>query len=80
MILRLRQACCATQLIPAARLRAAEEAVQQFGGGGGGGSKGKGKGKKRKREPTISVAEAKVSGWGVYCYDFLLLPITPYYS
>ena len=73
MILRLRQACCATQLIPAARLRAAEEAVQQFGGGGGGGSKGKGKGKgkKRKREPTISVAEAKVSGWGVYCYDFL---------
>ena len=21
----------------------------------------------------------KVSGWGVYCYDFLLLPITSYY-
>ena len=22
----------------------------------------------------------KVSGWGVCCYDFLSLPITPYYS
>ena len=22
---------------------------------------------------------AKVCGWGVYCYDFLLLPITSYY-
>ena len=22
----------------------------------------------------------EVSGWGVYCYDFLLLPITSYYS
>ena len=22
-------------------------------------------------------AKAKVSGWGVYCYDFLLLPVAP---
>ena len=26
------------------------------------------------------TSAAKVGGWGVYCYDFLLLPITFYYS
>jgi hypothetical protein len=32
------------------------------------------------REVDLLIDEAKVSGWGVYCCDFLLLPITSYYS
>ena len=31
------------------------------------------------REVDLLIDEAKVSGWGVYCCDFLLLPITSYY-
>ena len=29
---------------------------------------------------TLSLNSSKVCGWGVYCYDFLLLPSTSYYS
>ena len=28
----------------------------------------------------VMAMAAEVGGWGVYCYDFLLLPITSYYS
>ena len=29
---------------------------------------------------TPERASTQVSGWGAYCYDFLLLPVTSYYS
>ena len=57
VILRLRQACCATELIPSERLAAAQEIIRELDGavGGSGDGSGKnGKSKKRKRhKPSI---------------------------
>ena len=52
------------------------------GGGGGGGAGGGGGGEGvswQKAEVMLYSLHAvsKVSGWGVYCYDSLLLPIAP---
>ena len=35
--------------------------------------------KDKDAKPADDDAVTEVSGWGVYCYDFLLLPITSYY-
>ena len=34
----------------------------------------------KRADPDSFMVERQVSGWGVYSYDFLVLPITSYYS